>query len=128
MNELAAQHETALPMRELSALALRRNGDGTELLTVGDEDFSVVITAHGVAGRTKREGLLLLNDGHVLVLPARLEPGGDATPDQLWTLAGTLPPGDPEPQPEGLVLVGACPLVAFDTKFAGDNLLRFDAI
>ena len=82
--------------------------------------------------------LALGGDGRVYVissktstiarLPARLEPGGDATPDQLWTLAGTLPPGDPEPQPEGLVLVGECPLVAFDTKFAGDNLLRFDAI
>ncbi len=286
MSELAAQHETALPMRELSALALRRNGNGAELLAVGDEDFSVLISEldeHGVAGRTKREdlfpvlllrgidlgggsgfegiaadgeglvvilqeersrllvfdanlrrleqtielavprdtpdfgrgwhtdtnkrgeGLLLLKDGHVLVgrqkdvyliefgphgaaplgvsadtvLPAdaafelgagelvplawwpiealksandlalggdgrvyvissktstiarlleRLEPGGDATPDQLWTLAGTLPPGDPDPQPEGLVLVGECPLVAFDTKFAGDNLLRFAAI
>src|SRR5687767_10761389 len=60
MNELAAQHETALPMRELSALALRRNGNGAELLAVGDEDFSVLISEldeHGVAGRTKREDL-----------------------------------------------------------------------
>ena len=61
-------------------------------------------------------------------LPERLVPGEPAALDGEWTLSGELPPGDERPQPEGLVLVGQVPLVGFDSKVAGDNLLLFGAI
>jgi hypothetical protein len=282
VKQLSAQHATALPLRELSALAVRPDGSGAQLLAVGDEDFAVItaeLDTQGRAGMTRREnlptggvdvsdgsgfegiaadgarvfilqeelsrllvfdaglsrleqtielvvaretpdfgdtwhedknkrgeGLLLLKDGHVLVgrqrdvfliefgpqgaaplgvsadtvlpagsdftlgaaelvplawwriealasvndlafadgrlyavsskdrtvarLPKRLVPGSEVEPDRVRKLGGALPPGEPDdldPKPEGLVLVGGQPLVAFDTKFAGDNLLRFDA-
>ena len=45
MRRLEIRHETALPVGELSALALRGGPEGeTQLLAVGDEDFAVVST------------------------------------------------------------------------------------
>jgi hypothetical protein len=56
-------HETALPVREISALAVRRDDEGKlQLLAVGDEDFAV-ITAEcdddGVPKGTRRDDLFL---------------------------------------------------------------------
>src|SRR5690349_7482841 len=43
MRTLDVRHETALPVRELSALALgSRPGEPSRLLAVGDEDFAVI--------------------------------------------------------------------------------------
>jgi hypothetical protein len=48
-------HETALPIREISALAIRRgDSGGLQLLAVGDEDFAVVTAECGEDGRPKR--------------------------------------------------------------------------
>jgi uncharacterized protein YjiK len=56
-------HETALPIREISALASRRNSSGDlQLLAVGDEDFAVVTADCDKDGRpreTQREELFL---------------------------------------------------------------------
>jgi uncharacterized protein YjiK len=56
-------HETALPIREISALAIRRSDSGSlQLLAVGDEDFAVVTADCGEDGRpkgTRRDELFL---------------------------------------------------------------------
>jgi hypothetical protein len=56
-------HETALPIREISALAIRRSdAGGLQILAVGDEDFAVVTAECGEDGRpkgTRREELFL---------------------------------------------------------------------
>jgi hypothetical protein len=58
MSVLDVVHKTALPLRELSALALR----GGKLLAVGDEEFAVLAAELDEAGRpgdTKRHDLVL---------------------------------------------------------------------
>ncbi len=56
-------HETALPIREISALAIRRSDSGRlQLVAVGDEDFAIVTADCGKDGRpkgTRREELFL---------------------------------------------------------------------
>ena len=56
-------HETALPIREISALGIRRDKSGEfQLLAVGDEDFAVITadcSEGGVPGATRREELFL---------------------------------------------------------------------
>lgn len=63
MRTLALRHETALPMREISALTVRAGESGAlELLAVGDEDFAVVAAELGDDGtpaRTERHDLFL---------------------------------------------------------------------
>jgi hypothetical protein len=56
-------HETALPIREISALTIRRSDSGSlQLLAVGDEDFAVITADCDEDGRpkgTRREELFL---------------------------------------------------------------------
>jgi len=63
VRRLGIRHQTALPMRELSALALRAGPSGqSQLLAVGDEDFAVVsaeLEDTGEPAGTRRHDLLL---------------------------------------------------------------------
>jgi hypothetical protein len=63
MKTLAIRHETALPMREISALTVRSGeSGGPELLAVGDEDFGLVsaqLDDDGAPARTRRHELFL---------------------------------------------------------------------
>jgi hypothetical protein len=64
MKTLALRHQTALPIREISALTVRASGsDRPELLAVGDEDFAVIASEVGdddTPTRTWRHDLFLL--------------------------------------------------------------------
>ena len=56
-------------------------------------------------------------------LEKRLEPGEDADAAELWEIDAALP-GDEQARPEGLALVGgSTPIVGFDSKAAGDNVM-----
>ncbi|MGY1684973.1 hypothetical protein ACI8AK_05220 [Geodermatophilus sp. SYSU D00867] len=63
MKKLEIRHETALPMREISALALRAGPGGhSHLLAVSDEDWAVIsveLEEGGEPGRTWRQDLYL---------------------------------------------------------------------
>jgi hypothetical protein len=60
---LKVRQQTALPIREISALAVRVSGsDRSELLAVGDDDFAVIAAEIGDDGtptRTWRHDLFL---------------------------------------------------------------------
>ena len=56
-------------------------------------------------------------------LETRLKPGEEADTAELWEIDERLA-GDDDARPEGLALVGSTtPIVGFDTKVAGDNVM-----
>src|SRR4051794_4964293 len=122
MQTVEIRDRTALPMREISALAVRSNAShGTELMAVGDEDYAVVraeVTSSEGIMRTWRddlcavltkagvdttsgsgfEGVACDGDGNVLVLQEEASLLYAFSPD-LGELLGTVslfvPPDTP---------------------------------
>ena len=61
-------------------------------------------------------------------LEKRLKPGEDASAAELWEIDTALP-GDEGARPEGLAFVaGGTPIVGFDSKMAGDNVMVLDRL
>jgi hypothetical protein len=69
MKTLSVRHSTALPMREISALAIRAGEEAPELLAVGDEDFAVIgadLDGDGRPAGTRRYDLCRVLPGEFL--------------------------------------------------------------
>jgi hypothetical protein len=112
----------------------RAGGLTSELLPLavwelGDTAAKSLTTLNDIASAKDEHVYLISSHGKAIArLEKKLEPGEKAEPKACWALDDRIPGGE-KAKPEGLALLPAItPVVGFDSKRAGDNLVILERI